>query len=111
MDKFILSRKSNYVAELIFNQNPVQDFDKKLRFFEIDHEMKWKLADNNSPKTDSCYICEKQRYCMIFYQRDKSNYLNRKGINKGLTEVTDASFIEKLRGEYMLKYSQMPTSL
>ena len=89
IDKFILSRKSNYVAELIFNQNQNQDLDKKIRFFELDHEMKWKLADNGSPNSDSCYICEKQRYCMIFYQRDKSNYLNQKGINKGLIEVKD----------------------
>lgn len=49
MDRFILTRKSNYAAELIFNQNPVQDFNKKIRFFEIDHEMKWKLSDNASP--------------------------------------------------------------
>ena len=76
MDKFILTRKSNYVAELIFNQSPDQDLDKRIRFFEIDHEMKWKLSDNKCPQTDSCYICEKQRYCIIYYQRDKSIFLN-----------------------------------
>lgn len=73
--------------------------------------MKWKLSDNKNKSKDSCYICEKQQYGMIFYQRDKSLFLNQKNINKELIEIKDPVFIEKLRAEYRLKYSQIPTSL
>ena len=48
---------------------------------------------------------------MIFYQRDKTKYLNAKNINKGLIELDNPEFIKMLRSEYRLKYSQVPTSL
>lgn len=111
MDRFVLSRKSNYVPELIFNQSPDQDLSKKHRFFELDHEMKWRLSDNDSSAQDICFICEKQQYCMIFYQRDKSMLLSEKNINKELIEIHDPDFVALLRSEYNLKYSQMLTSL
>lgn len=99
------------MPELIFNQFTDQDLYKKHRYFEIDHEMNWRLNDNNCPRHDACYICEKQQYCMIFYQRDKSTYCNQKGINKGLIQIDNPEFLEMLRAEYRLKYSQIPTSL
>lgn len=111
MDRFVLSRKSNNVPELIFNQTPELDFDKKRRFFEIDHEMKWRISDNNSQGREPCHICERQQYCIIFYQRDKSLLRMQKNINKELIEVDDPVFIEKLRAEYRLKYCQISTSL
>lgn len=70
IDKFVLTRKNN-LPEMVFNQNSRQDFNNKKRFFEVNHDQKWCLNDNDCSNRDVCYICEKQKYTMIFYQRDQ----------------------------------------
>lgn len=67
--------------------------------------MKWQLNDNNCSGKDVCYVCEKQKYCLIFYQRDKSLMINEKGINKELVEIKDPVFLAKMKSEYLLSYS------
>lgn len=64
-DQLILSRKLN-LPELIFNQDYTQDKNFKKRFFEIDHAQKWVMADNKQRK-EPCYVCQKQKYTLIFY--------------------------------------------
>jgi len=59
----VLSRKPGY-PELIFNQDPRNDKNHKIRHFEKDHEAQWKF---DPKKPNSCYVCEKQKYTMIFY--------------------------------------------
>ena len=101
VDKFILTRKAISMCELIFNQNSNLDFHKHRRFFDLDQELKWKLNDCDKLSKESCYICEKQQYCIIFYQRDKSLYMNNdNNINQELVQIKDSAFIAKLRQEY-----------
>ena len=60
MDTFMLLRKSNFVPELIFNQHPEHDLDRKHRYFELDHQLKWRLTQNHNSNQDTCYICEQE---------------------------------------------------
>lgn len=79
--------------------------NNKRRFFEIDHETKWRLNDNSCPGKNVCYICEKQKYCLIFYERNKTLMINNKDINTELIEITDPIFLDKMRSDYRLRYS------
>lgn len=47
VDHFVLNRKWN-IPEIVFNQNPAQDENMKKRFFELDHELKWRHIDNHN---------------------------------------------------------------
>ena len=58
-DEIILNRKINH-PELSFNQ-----FSEKDLYFEEDSAEQWQLSNN-------CFICEKHRYTVIFY--DKTGY-------------------------------------
>jgi hypothetical protein len=74
-DQFVITRIVNY-PELIFNQRIKNDIQGKNNFFEKDAGMKWQLE-----KGSDCYVCQKHRYTIIFYE---------KGIlsnNPGLVEV------------------------
>ena len=42
---------------------------------------------------------------MIFYERDKSTYVNKKNINKELIEIKDLELLKNLRLEYRQYYS------
>jgi len=46
-DQFLLTRQWN-IPEMIFNQNPNQDISVKNRFFEVDHQLKWKCGENRA---------------------------------------------------------------
>jgi hypothetical protein len=43
---------------------------------------------------NECWICQRYHYTIVFYDRSCSKN------NKGLTEIHDEEFLEKLRGEY-----------
>lgn len=109
VDRMILTRKLN-LPELIFNQDSRQDRNVKKRFFEIDHGHKWTMADNHNhhQKKDVCYVCQKQKYSLIFYERDPhgSCKISSASKNKELIPIEDAEFLAHLKSEYRLKYSQ-----
>ena len=56
--------------------------------------------DNSGAKETSCYICNKQRYTLIFYERGYDY-----SVNKELFEITDEKFLQKMQQDYYLKYS------
>lgn len=61
VDNFCMHRKFNF-PELIFNQDPTLD-----SYFEINQNEKWTHQTDN--ESTNCYICHKQCYVMIFYER------------------------------------------
>lgn len=58
-----MTRKVNY-PELVFNQKIANDSNKALRYFQKDHDLIWKLSKKNE-----CFICEKYKYTIVFYER------------------------------------------
>ena len=80
---------SNF-PEFVFNQDPRQDMNNKKRYFEIDHAQKWRVADQNSLPHEKCYMCNKQTYSLILYERNEDKSL----CNRELFEIKDEKFIE-----------------
>ena len=94
---FFLLQKGNNLPELVFNQDSGQDKNIRKRFFEYDYYQKWKVSNNNNRK-DKCYVCEKKKYSLIFYERNEQ-------ANNDLIEIKDQDFLQKCRAEYNLKFS------
>lgn len=61
VDNFCMHRKFNF-PELIFNQDPSKD-----SYFEVNQNEKWTYQ--SEIESTHCYICQKQCYAMIFYER------------------------------------------
>ena len=95
-DHFVIYKGIN-LPELVFNQDPRQDQNVRKRYFEVDHFGKWTVSDNQNKK-NNCFICQKQKYTIVFYER------NAQG-NQNLFEIKDKEFIKKCRAEYKLKHS------
>lgn len=60
------------------------------------------MADNKQKK-DVCYVCQKKKYTLVFYERRRE--IGRRA-NAELLEIKDEEFLRKCRSEYRLKYSQ-----
>lgn len=103
-DFCVLSRWLN-CPELIFNQNSEQDENLKARFFEQGHAARWRAATTNTEKRDYCYVCQKHKYALIFYERAKAR---QKACNPQLREIKDLDFLEQVKEEYDKLYSVDP---
>lgn len=84
-DEMILNRKINH-PELLFNQ-----FSEKDLYFEEDSSEQWQLSNN-------CFICEKHRYTLIFY--DKNSY------NSELNLVTDQAKLRTMKECMRFSYAE-----
>ena len=84
IDRITLSRFWN-IPEMISNQNPKIDENNKNRFFEPDQILRWNISDNDVLGKDHCYICQRQKYTLIFYERAAP----KKKANRELYEIKD----------------------
>ena len=88
-----MTRKLNH-PELIFNQTIKNDHTKH-RFFKKDAGQVWSLSMKNE-----CYVCQKYRYTMIFYDRYMLSH------NSGLIEIKDKEFVQKLKFDHNTNYGK-----
>jgi len=63
------------------------------KYFIRDFSHRWKLS-----KRHECFVCEKYRYTIIFYERGVVSQ------NQGLTEIKDTKFLEELQSEFDKNY-------
>lgn len=83
LDHFILTRKVNH-PELLFNQSPHRD-----GYFE-DQVLEWELSNE-------CFVCEKHRYTLIFYQKNDPN--------EGIKEITKTSEVQAIKESLRLGFA------
>jgi hypothetical protein len=87
-----LTRFVNY-PELIFNQRIKNDRTKHHKFFKKDVQYQWTLSKKNE-----CYVCQKHRYTIIFYERGAL------AKNHGLVEILDNEFLYDLKLDFNKNY-------
>lgn len=88
-----MTRRLNH-PELIFNQRLKNDTTNN-RFFKKDAGAAWQLSAKNQ-----CYVCEKYRYTMIFYDRYMFSH------NNGLVEIKDKELIKQLKLDHNFNYGK-----
>jgi hypothetical protein len=65
-DTLVLTRKCGH-PELIFNNNKFKDL-----YWEVDSAEQWQLSFNHET-TNECYICERHKYGLIFFDKCEQN--------------------------------------
>ena len=80
---------------LFFNQRIKLDSNPKYRFFNLKSANAWQLSKDNE-----CYICEKHRYTVVFYDR------NFMALNEDLIEIKNQEFLRKLKKDFLGNYSK-----
>lgn len=75
--------------ELVFNQNYTYDHVEAERYFKKAASSQWTLSVR-----DECYMCQRHRYTLIFYERSCL------GKNAYLTEITDDDTIKTLKIQF-----------